>query len=141
MIDSHQKLSPWWRHSVILTMIFGFTILIVLAVRTYEDAPPIPDQVDKEYGCVWLDVFGSVTPQSIGRAKPGGNQIPYLFRDKNNQVVFHTTFIYNKTSDTWKWVMDNDTDGKLQPFARLTMTRKVSVSSAPRPNSSARRPD
>ncbi len=52
MIDSHQKLSPWWRHSVILTMIFGFTILIVLAVRTYEDAPPIPDKVVDPSGAI-----------------------------------------------------------------------------------------
>lgn len=52
MIDSHQKLSPWWRHSVILTMIFGFTILIWLAVRTYEDAPPIPDRAVDPAGTV-----------------------------------------------------------------------------------------
>ncbi len=82
------------------------------------------NQASKEYGCVWLDVWGSVTPQSIGRAKPGGDEIPFLFRDKNDKVVFHTTFIYNKASDTWQWVMDNDEAGKLEPFARLKLTRK-----------------
>jgi len=39
------RLSPWWRHAVILVMIGGFTILIFLAVRAYKDAPPIPDRV------------------------------------------------------------------------------------------------
>ena len=38
-------LSPWWRHTVILTMVVGFTILIWLSVRTYQDAPPIPQGV------------------------------------------------------------------------------------------------
>ncbi|MFN8006742.1 MAG: nitric-oxide reductase large subunit [Terriglobia bacterium] len=42
---SSGTLSPWWRHTVILTMIFGFTILIWLANKTYQDAPPIPGEV------------------------------------------------------------------------------------------------
>jgi nitric oxide reductase subunit B len=40
-----ERLSPWWKHSLILTLIIGFTILSWLAVRTYQDAPPIPDRV------------------------------------------------------------------------------------------------
>jgi len=39
------KLSPWWRHTVILVMIFGFSILTYVAVRAYRDAPPIPEKV------------------------------------------------------------------------------------------------
>ncbi len=39
------RLSPWWRHAVILVVIGGFTILIALAARAYKDAPPIPEQV------------------------------------------------------------------------------------------------
>ena len=30
-----ETLSPWWRHAVILTIAFGFTILIWLSVKTY----------------------------------------------------------------------------------------------------------
>jgi nitric oxide reductase subunit B len=44
-ISDTEKLSPWWRNTVILVMIVGFSILIGLTVRTYRDAPPIPDQV------------------------------------------------------------------------------------------------
>ncbi len=40
-----EKLSPWWRHAVIVTLIFGFTILIWLAAKTYQDAPPLPETV------------------------------------------------------------------------------------------------
>ncbi|MDD2466263.1 MAG: hypothetical protein PHI97_19865 [Desulfobulbus sp.] len=42
---STETLSPWWRISVILVLIFGFSILIWIAVRSYQDAPPIPDKV------------------------------------------------------------------------------------------------
>jgi nitric oxide reductase subunit B len=38
-------LSPWWRQGVILVLAFGFTLLIWLAVRSYKDAPPIPEKV------------------------------------------------------------------------------------------------
>ena len=40
-----EKLSPWWRNAVIIIMIVGFSILIGLTVRAYQDAPPIPEQV------------------------------------------------------------------------------------------------
>ncbi|KAA0888313.1 nitric-oxide reductase large subunit [Oryzomonas rubra] len=40
-----ETLSPWWKNALILVMIMGFTILIWLAVRSYQDAPPIPVKV------------------------------------------------------------------------------------------------
>jgi nitric oxide reductase subunit B len=44
-MQQSENLSPWWRHAVILTMVAGFTILIWLAMRSFKDAPPIPDKV------------------------------------------------------------------------------------------------
>lgn len=38
-------LSPWWRNATILVLVMGFTVLIWLAVRSYQDAPPIPAKV------------------------------------------------------------------------------------------------
>jgi nitric oxide reductase subunit B len=43
--SSSEVLSPSWRHAVILTVILGFTFLLWLAARTYQDAPPIPEKV------------------------------------------------------------------------------------------------
>ena len=40
-----ETLSPWWRRSVILVLIIGFAILIWMAIRAHEDAPPIPEKV------------------------------------------------------------------------------------------------
>jgi nitric oxide reductase subunit B len=40
-----EKLSPWWRNSVILVMVIGFSVLIWMTTTTYRDAPPIPEKV------------------------------------------------------------------------------------------------
>ena len=45
-----ERLSPWWRHSVLLVLIFGFTVLIAMTVRSYKDAPPIPEAVRDQAG-------------------------------------------------------------------------------------------
>ena len=40
-----EKLSPWWKRSVLLVLVIGFAILIGIAVLTPRDAPPIPLKV------------------------------------------------------------------------------------------------
>ena len=82
------------------------------------------DQAKGEYVCIWLDVYGGITPQSIGRTNPDGNKIPFIFRDSSNADNFHTTFIYNKDNNTWHWLMDNVDKGKLLPFADMMLTKK-----------------
>jgi nitric oxide reductase subunit B len=42
---SPDALSPWWRRSVILVLVVGFAVLIWMAIRAHEDAPPIPEKV------------------------------------------------------------------------------------------------
>ena len=46
------SLSPWWRHSAILVMIAGFSVLSFVTVLTYTNAPPIPEQVTDGTGTV-----------------------------------------------------------------------------------------
>ena len=57
-----EKLSPWWRQAVILTLVAGFTILIWLAIRSFKDAPPIPNQVVTVVGEV---VFTNFTKADV----------------------------------------------------------------------------
>jgi len=38
--------------------------------------------------------------------------------------VFHTTFAYDRAAGSWEWRMDGEANGKLEPFARLRLTRK-----------------
>ena len=49
---SGDELSPWWKTAAIITMIFGFGVLILLTVKAYQDAPPIPAQVVDPSGAV-----------------------------------------------------------------------------------------
>src|SRR5215813_414368 len=45
-----EQLSPWWKHAVVLIMALGFTILIWRSIRTYSDAPPIPQRAVTQAG-------------------------------------------------------------------------------------------
>ena len=42
MTGPAETLSPWWPRSLAIVMIFGFAVLILLSVRAYQHAPPIP---------------------------------------------------------------------------------------------------
>ena len=46
------SISPWWRHSAILVMIGGFSVLSFVTVLTYTNAPPIPEQITDGAGTV-----------------------------------------------------------------------------------------
>ena len=52
--ESHttETLSPWWRRASLLTMALGFAVLILLTVKVYHEAPPIPDNVTGPDGSV-----------------------------------------------------------------------------------------
>lgn len=45
-------LSPWWWRSLLLVMIFGFSVLIYLTVKVHHEAPPIPGQAIDSNGAV-----------------------------------------------------------------------------------------
>jgi len=79
-----------------------------------------------QYSCLWLDVTGGggLSAQAImGHAERKVNEIALLFKAKNGSI-FHTTFLYDKNSDTWKWLMDNEENSKFQSFARAKLVRK-----------------
>lgn len=78
-----------------------------------------------EYYCLWLDNTSSsgLSNGGIARGKPEGNTIPFLFKLASGEV-FHNTFIYAPDSDSWRWELDGETNGKREPFARLTLARR-----------------
>jgi hypothetical protein len=87
------------------------------------------DGSSNEYKCLWLDSTGGgglSAPSAPG--KRGNDEITFLFRekdkDKDQETGVHTTFAYNKTADTWSWLIDNEEAGKRTPFARVKLTRK-----------------
>jgi hypothetical protein len=75
--------------------------------------------------CLWLDNTGGggLSAQGLGHGTPTGTSIPFVFRVKEGQA-FHNTFTYDAAADSWRWFLDNDENGKMTPFARVTLTRK-----------------
>jgi hypothetical protein len=83
------------------------------------------DQPLQQYACLWLDVTGGggLTGQAIGHARRDRDRIAFLFKGSDGSL-FHTTFEYDESKRTWQWLMDGEENGKLQAFARVTLTRK-----------------
>jgi len=78
-----------------------------------------------KYACLWLDVTGGggLSAKAItGYAERNGDEIPFLFKI-NEESVWHTTFVYDRYTDTWQWNMDGEDNGKLKPFARVKLTK------------------
>lgn len=82
------------------------------------------DPSEGEYACLWLDSTGAtgLKAGSIGHAPRSSDRMAFVFKSAGGG--FNTTFAYDKRTDTWTWTMDQEEGGKLQPFARLKMTRK-----------------
>jgi len=83
------------------------------------------DQALDQYSCLWLDNTGNsgLNAKSVGHAKASGDNIEFLFKG-NDSSTFHTTFAYDRSSDSWQWIMDVEENGKLQSFASVKLTRK-----------------
>jgi hypothetical protein len=78
-----------------------------------------------EYSCLWLDSTsgGGLSAAGIAHGKRSGDTIPFVFNLAAGDT-FHNTFIYDRDNGTWKWVLDDETGGNVQPFARVTLTKK-----------------
>jgi hypothetical protein len=83
------------------------------------------DQPANQYACLWLDATGGggLSAQAIGHAKKDGDRIEFLFKGSDGSL-FHTAFVYDRSSDSWRWLMDSEEHGDLEPFARVTLTNK-----------------
>ena len=92
----------------------------------------------KDYTCLWLDSTSNegLNAEGFGHAKRSENSLPFVFRDANGHVSFENTFLYDPTSDSWKWIMDNVEAEKRKPFGRVTLVRpatKTAPKKAPEP--------
>ena len=83
------------------------------------------DQPTGQYSCLWLDNTGGggLIGQAIAHAKRESDKIALLFKEADGSL-FHTTFVYDKKSDSWQWLMDGEEKGKLTPFARVKLTKR-----------------
>jgi nitric oxide reductase subunit B len=60
-----ERLSPWWRRAVILTLVIGFAVLIWLSTKSYQDAPPIPGKVVSAAGDILFTREDILTGQQV----------------------------------------------------------------------------
>ena len=83
------------------------------------------DQPSNQYACLWLDSTGGggLSAQGIGYAPPSGDDLPFVF-DTGNGSVIHTTFAYNRDTDTWKWLIEIEKGGERTQFAQVVLTRQ-----------------
>jgi hypothetical protein len=83
------------------------------------------DESSDQYRCLWLDsTGGGGLSVPIAQGKRDNDEIAFLFRDKDNDSLVHTTFAYSKVTDSWSLLIDNEDGGKLTSFARVKLTRK-----------------
>ena len=82
------------------------------------------DAKSQQYRCLWLDSTsgGGLSPEGIAHGSPSGDSIPLIFKLSATDQI-HTTFSYNKTSDTWQWLIDNVANSRTQRFANVTLNR------------------
>jgi hypothetical protein len=78
----------------------------------------------KLYACVWLDVYGGLTQESIGLATPKENELAFVFTDEHGETSFTNTFLYDPKTNTWENRLDNVVKGEAKPFARFNVTRQ-----------------
>jgi hypothetical protein len=77
------------------------------------------------YAALWLDntAQAAFPPEGTGRGSVVGDSISFLF-PYSPTTRFHTTFVYDPTSNAWQWHMDNDSAGVRRPFARVALKRR-----------------
>ena len=81
------------------------------------------NEVTKQYACVWLDVYGGLTSESIGLASPKENELLFVFKDDKGTVTFNNDFVYDGKANTWEWRMDNVENGVSKSFGRVKLTQ------------------
>jgi hypothetical protein len=122
-------------HDIAVSWILGHQYLQLNEISRETDANGKPayealvsigwDSQLNQYSCLWLDITGGggLSARAIAHAERKGDVIAFLFKI-NEGNLFHTTFVYERNTDTWQWLMDGEENGKLQQFARVKLTRK-----------------
>ena len=82
------------------------------------------DAKAQEYTCLWLDSTSGagLSAQGLAHGKQSRDSIPFLFTISPSDSI-RNTFAYDRGADTWKWLIDNDTDGKIARFADVKLSR------------------
>ena len=83
------------------------------------------DAKAQRYICMWLDstAGGGLSAEGLAHGTLAGDSIPFVFTTSASDQI-HTTFGYDKSRDSWQWLIDNVESGNSQRFADVTLTRQ-----------------
>ena len=122
-------------HDVVAEWVLGHEYVRLHEVAREKDAKGNPayeaivfigsGRPSHDYTCLWLDSTGGggLVPEGFGHAMRVGEEIPFVFLDGSGKISFKNTFAYDKSTDSWAWLMDNVVGGKAIPFGRVKLTR------------------
>ena len=121
---SQERLSPWWRRSVVAVMVVGFSVLIFLTIKVHHEAPPIPDKVVDTRG---TSLFGKADIQA-------GQQVFLKYGLMDNGSIwghggylgpdFSAQYLHNLASD----VSDTLAEQRFgRPLSELAEEERVTV--------------
>jgi hypothetical protein len=76
-----------------------------------------------EFVCLWLDstAGGGLSAQGLAHGKKSGDSIPFLFNVSTG--LLRNTFVYDRAADSWKWLIDDESNGKTERFADVKLSR------------------
>ncbi len=81
------------------------------------------DTKANEYRCLWLDNTSGVGLSApIARGKKSGDAIALVFTQLQREAL-HTTFSYDRSSDTWRITIDDVTGSKTDRFGDVKLGR------------------
>ena len=122
-------------HDIIAYWVLGHQYIQIKETSREKDSEGKPsydaivfitwEQKLSQYTCLWLDNTGNggLSPQAAGHANKSGDNLEFVFRISDSST-FHTTFLYDKKSDSWQWQMDSKENNVMQPFARVKLTKR-----------------
>jgi len=74
----------------------------------------------ERYGCVWLDIFGGLTTESVGMAPRAGDRLAFTF-ERDGRVTLRNVMVWHPDSRTWDWTIVNVDQGRETVFATLVL--------------------
>lgn len=121
-------------HDIIADWVLGHQYIQLKEISREKDSNGKPsyeaivfitwEQTQNQYTCLWLDNTGNggLSAQAIGHANQKADNLEFIFRISDSST-FHTTFLYDKNSNSWQWQMDSKENNIMQPFARVKLTK------------------
>jgi nitric oxide reductase subunit B len=122
--NSIEKLSPWWRRAVLITLVGGFAVLIGMSGISYKSGPPIPWNV--------IDPSGHVV--FTGEDIRAGQQVFLKYGLMENGSIWgHGAYLGPDFSATYLHTLVTDTqeararEQYQQSYAELTLAERAAV--------------